>query len=67
MEPVVRIAEAVQRLRGVFLEVPGTHLSLAQASLLSGLDQPMCESVLSALEDAHFLKRGRDGCYKQHE
>ena len=67
MEQVVRIADAVHRLRGVFLEVPGTQLSLAQASRLSGLDQPMCESVLSALEDAQFLKRGRDGCYKQRD
>ena len=67
MEQVVRVTDAVQRLRGVFLEVPGTQLSLAQASRLSGLDQPMCESVLSALEDAQFLKRGRDGCYQQRD
>jgi hypothetical protein len=65
MEPTPRIAEAVERLKGVFLEVSGTQLSLAQATLISGLDRGVCESVLSALEDAHFLKRGRDGRYQQ--
>jgi hypothetical protein len=61
MVPTIRVAEALQRVKGVFLEVPGTHLSLAQASRLSGLEQGMCESVLLALEDAHFLQRARDG------
>lgn len=65
MDPTPRIAEAVQRLKGVFLEVPGTQLSPAQATRLSGLDRGLCESVLLALEDEHFLKRGRDGRYQQ--
>jgi hypothetical protein len=63
MKHTVRIADAVQRLKGVFLEVPGTQLSVVQASELSGLEPSVCESVLSALEDARFLKRGRDGRY----
>jgi hypothetical protein len=63
MTHTVRIAEAVQRLKGIFLEVPGTQLSVIQASRLSGLDPSVCESVLSALEDARFLTRGRDGRY----
>jgi hypothetical protein len=61
MDPTIRVAEALHRVKGVFLEVPGTQLSLAQASRLSGLEPDMCESVLLALEDAHFLKRARDG------
>ena len=65
MVPTIRVAEAVQRVKGVFLDVPGTQLSIAQTSRLSGLEQDMCESVLLALEDAHFLKRARDGRYSR--
>jgi hypothetical protein len=53
MEPPIRLAEALHRVKGVFLEVPGTQLSLVEASRLSGLEPDMCESVLLALEDAH--------------
>jgi hypothetical protein len=28
MEPTIRIADAIQRLKGVFMEIPGTQLSL---------------------------------------
>jgi DNA-binding IclR family transcriptional regulator len=59
-----RIDEAVYRLRGVFLEVPGTHVSAAQAARLSGLDEALCKSVLAALEDTRFLKRTGDGRYR---
>jgi hypothetical protein len=33
--------EAVQRLRGMFLDVPGTRLSVADAARLSGIERPM--------------------------
>jgi DNA-binding IclR family transcriptional regulator len=65
MEAVPRVTEAVQRLKGVFLEVPGTRLTLADATRLSGLDRPTCHQVLMALEDARFVKRGRDGIYER--
>ena len=39
MEPVLQIPQAVQRVRGVFLEMPGTQLSLAQAARLAGLER----------------------------
>jgi hypothetical protein len=58
MELAPRVVDAVQRLKGVFLETPGTRLTLTDASLLSGLDRPICQVVLMALEDARFLKRG---------
>ncbi len=63
MESGLGITDAVQRLKGVFLEVPGTRLTLGDASRLSGLDSVVCQDVLTALEDAGFLKRGRDGVY----
>jgi DNA-binding IclR family transcriptional regulator len=65
MEVVLLITDAVQRLKGVFLEVPGTRVTLADASRLLGLDHSMCQAVLTALEDARFLKCGRDGRYQQ--
>jgi DNA-binding IclR family transcriptional regulator len=65
MEAVPRVTEAVQRLKGVFLEVPGTRLTLADATRLSGLDRPTCHQILMALEDARLVKRGRDGIYER--
>jgi len=63
MSTTVRVTEAVERLRGVFLEVPGTRMSVADASRLSGLERSMCGLVLEALEDAHFLTRSRNGLF----
>ena len=57
------VTEAVQRLKAVFVEIPGTQLSLADASRLSGLERTLCRFVLEALEDAHFLTRGRNGLF----
>ena len=57
MDGTIRVAEALQRVKGVFIELPGTALSVDQASQLSGLEQDMCESILLAREDAHYLKR----------
>jgi hypothetical protein len=61
--PRVRVVDAVQRLKGIFLEMPGTQLSMADATRLSGLERPMCRAVLEALEHARFLKRRRDGIF----
>jgi len=47
------------------LEMPETRLTLADATRLSGLDRPMCHLVLMALEDARFVRRGRDGVYER--
>jgi len=66
MERVTRVKEAIARLQAVFLEVPGTRLSSAQAIMLAGLEQPMGESVLQALEQAEFLQRDGKGLYRWH-
>ena len=63
METSPRVVDAVQRLKGIFLEMPGTQLSMADATRLSGLDRPVCRIVLEALEDARFLKRRDDGIF----
>jgi len=65
MDSTIRISEALARVKGVFLEVPGTQLSTIQASQLAGLEYDICESVLLALEDARFLKRMRDARYSR--
>jgi len=39
-----RVIDALQRLRGIFLEVPGTKLSMADATRLSGLERRCAES-----------------------
>lgn len=64
MERALGVSEAVERLKGVFLEIPGTQLTIGDASRLAGLDHPLCHEIMVALEDARFLKRGRDGRYQ---
>jgi hypothetical protein len=59
------ITEAIERLKGVFLEVPGTQLSLAEAVLLSGLEPARCEPILDALVGTGFLMCGRDGRFRR--
>ena len=39
MSTTARIPDAIARLKGVFLEIPGTQLSMIDASRLSGLDR----------------------------
>jgi DNA-binding IclR family transcriptional regulator len=58
-----RVEEAVQKLKGVFLEIPGTQLSLVDASRLSGLERNTCRMILEALEDVRFLQRAPNGLF----
>jgi DNA-binding IclR family transcriptional regulator len=52
-----RVDEALARLKGLFLEMPGTVLSVEGARDLTGLDAATCLSLLLALEQARFLCR----------
>jgi hypothetical protein len=63
MESAPRVIDAVVRLKAVFLEIPGTRLTPADAARLSGLDATLCQLVLFTLEETDFLKRGQDGLY----
>ena len=47
------------RVMGEFDEMPCLRLTLPQAMRLWGLDRDMCEAVLNALIEAHFLVRDR--------
>lgn len=50
-----RLAAAIERIKGIFQEVPGTRLNLIEAVQLSGLEPRTCRIVLEALADAGFL------------
>jgi len=58
-----RVVEAVQRLKGVFLEAPATQMSLVDAARLSGLERQTTRLILEALEDARFLRRASNGLF----
>jgi hypothetical protein len=59
-----RVERALQRLRSVFLNVPDLCLSLGDAARLAELEGYLCQVLLKALEDLHFVSRGPDGLYR---
>ena len=59
--------DALRRVKGEFLEMPGLRLTEAQASRLWGLDAAACSALLGALVDAKFLFRTRDGAFMRVE
>jgi DNA-binding IclR family transcriptional regulator len=62
-EATPRVVDAVQRLKGVFLEMPTTQMSLVDASRLAGLERNTTRLILEALEDARFLRRSSNGLF----
>ena len=59
----VRVIDAIDQLKAVFLEMPGTRLTVREASRLSGVELPVCGILLSALTDAGFLKQKIGGVF----
>ena len=59
--------EALRRVRGEYIEMPGLRLTTAQAQRLWGLDGAACDALLGALVDAKFLFRTRDGAFVRSE
>ena len=59
--------EVLRRVQGEFLEMPGLRLTEAQARRLWGLDRESCAALLTALIDANFLFRTRDGAFMRVE
>lgn len=55
--------EALRRVKGEYLEMPGLRLTIAQAQRLWGLDRAVCDALLGSLVDAKFLFRTRDGAF----
>ncbi len=50
-------------IRGEYLEMPGLRLTRQQAQRLWSLDAETCETLLTTLEAARFLRRTRGGDY----
>ena len=59
-------ADELQRLRGVFIEVPGTQVTRTEAARLAGIDPDRCAALLNALVDVGFLQLS-DGRYRRAE
>lgn len=55
--------DALRRIRGEYLEMPGLRLTTAQAQRLWNLDRPTCERVLDRLVTSRFLAKTRDGAF----
>ena len=62
-EATPRVSDAVQRLKGVFLESPTVQMSLIDATRLAGLERNTTRLILEALEDARFLRRASNGLF----
>ena len=59
--------DELQRLRAIFVEVPGTHVTAHQAARLCGVDHDRCAALLAALVDVGFLRQSLDGRYRRAE
>jgi hypothetical protein len=59
----VVIDDALRRVKGEYLEMPGLRLTTAQAQRLWGLDRESCQVLLRALVDSKFLYKTRDGAF----
>ncbi len=55
--------DALCRIRGEYLEMPGLRLTTAQAQRLWNLDRPTCEHLLGSLVETRFLQKTRDGSF----
>jgi hypothetical protein len=53
----------MSRIKGMFVEMPGTESTVADAARLSGLDRSVCGANLDALLQAGFLVRRAGGPY----
>jgi hypothetical protein len=65
MLPAPQICDAVERIKGVFTDIPGTQLSVREVGRLSGLEPERCEPILEALVGVGFLAQSRHGRYRQ--
>jgi hypothetical protein len=55
------VDSALARLKGLFLEMPETPLTVEQARVLTKLDGVTCLALLIALEQSGFLRRSGAG------
>ena len=61
----MELLKLTQRIREEFQETPGLRLSIDEGARFWGLDETVCELVLSELAADGFLARGRDHRFRQ--
>ena len=61
----IELLKLTQRIREEFQETPGLRLSIDEGARFWGLDETVCELVLSELAADGFLARGRDHRFRQ--
>jgi hypothetical protein len=61
------LRDALDRIRGEFLEMPGLRLTDRQAQRLLGLDAELCATLIAELLQERFLVRTRDGSFMRVE
>ena len=61
--PGEEFARAVRRTQAEFLEMPGLHLTEAQAAKLLAFDEGLCRAVLAHLVEMRFLVRTRQSAF----
>jgi hypothetical protein len=61
----LELLKLTQRIREEFEETPGLRLRIDEGARFWGLDENVCELVLSELVADGFLARGRDQRYRQ--
>ena len=59
----VVLDDVLLRVQAEFLEMPGLRVTRAQARRLWALEDAVCEAVLCALVDAHFLVESRNASF----
>ena len=64
--PVV-VAHWLELIQAEYTEMPGLHLTKPQVQRLWGLDAPMCDTVLAALEHQQFLMRTPMNAYARFQ
>jgi hypothetical protein len=56
-------ADALERVKGMFLEMPGTEWTVAEAARLAGLDTEVCRAILEALQQTGFVSQRTSGAF----
>jgi hypothetical protein len=65
--PLPLVPQALERVKGVFTDVPGTQLSTLEVARLAGLEEEHCGTILEALVGVGFLTHSRHGRFRQPE
>jgi hypothetical protein len=57
------VSHWLELVRAEFLEIPDMQLTRRQVQRMWGLDDRLCDAVLHALTESHFLHAKSDGHY----